>query len=208
MQIDNLNIDANHLPVLETFYSLQGEGLHTGLASFFIRLGGCDLSCWFCDSKESWNPYINKLTTPSELLIEAQKYNAKHIVLTGGEPILYPLDKLINLFHKNGYSIHIETAATAPFVKDLDWICVSPKNHSNIHNEWFKHANELKVIITDIEDFVFAEDCSKLVSQGCYLFLQPEWSRSKGLLPHIINYIFKNPKWRLSIQTHKYLNLR
>jgi len=208
MKLENLHIDANHLPVLETFYSLQGEGLHTGLASFFIRLGGCDLSCWFCDSKETWNPDINNLTSPFELLEKAMIYDTKHIVLTGGEPILYPLDQLINLFHAHDYYIHLETAATAQWINNIDWICVSPKNHSYINDEWLKKANELKVIISDLEDLVFAEECSKSVSDECYLFLQPEWSKSKKILPEIIKYIFNNSKWRLSIQTHKYLNLR
>ncbi|MFY9124801.1 MAG: 7-carboxy-7-deazaguanine synthase QueE [Bacteroidales bacterium] len=208
MKNENKDIDANHLPVMETFYSLQGEGYHTGLASFFIRFGGCDLSCWFCDTKESWDPHLNELTSPQDLLDKAKKYKTKHVVLTGGEPILYPLQLLISLLHKHDYIIHLETAATAPLINEIDWVCLSPKNHTNIHNEWFQKANELKVIITEAKDLKFAEECSKLVSKNCHLFLQPEWHRSKILLPQIIEYILDNPIWRLSIQTHKFINIR
>ena len=192
---------------MEMFYSLQGEGEHTGNPAFFIRIGGCDTGCFWCDVKESWNRALHPLLKIEHILAEAQKTNADAVVITGGEPFLYKLDALTHLLKNNNYTIYIETSGSEPFSGLIDWICLSPKRNHHPLPEYYDIAHELKVIIHDTCDFVWAEACALKAKQNCKLFLQPEWSVANELTPLIIDYIKRNTKWSLSLQTHKYLNI-
>jgi len=207
MGINILENNGKQLPVMEYFLSIQGEGYHTGTASFFIRIGGCDVGCHWCDVKESWNPDLHPLTSVDELL----KYIPKHIetiVITGGEPTLYNLDYLTTKLHKTGKTIHLETSGTGYVSGNFDWICLSPKKNEAPKKEFYALADELKMIIHNKDDFNFAEKQSECIqSKNCKLFLQPEWSQREKMTPLIIDYVENNPKWKISLQTHKYLNI-
>ena len=195
------------LPLVEDFYSIQGEGFHTGKAAFFIRLGGCDVGCSWCDAKESWNGEIYPPTPVSEIVTRAMLHPAKSIVITGGEPLRYPLDPLCDLLHQNGFQIFLETSGSAPRSGRFDWICLSPKKQhppvGSIHQE----ASELKVIIYDVADLLWAELNRSQVSPSCLLYLQPEWSRSGLMIPIIVDYVKEHPCWNISLQTHKYMHI-
>ena len=194
------------LPIMEQFYTLQGEGFHTGLPSYFVRIGGCDVGCHWCDVKESWNPDIHPVTDINVVVKEALKYS-KNIVLTGGEPLMYNLEPLCQALKEQGCTIHIETSGAYPLSGILDWICLSPKKTMLPRIEVLEKAHELKVIIFNQNDFVFAEEQAQKVSDSCLLYLQPEWSKKEQMLPKIIDYVMQNPKWKLSLQTHKYINI-
>lgn len=202
----NIN-SGEFLPVMEQFYSIQGEGLNTGKAAFFIRIGGCDVGCSFCDVKESWNPDIFPPVHVDEILKNVQNEKAKAVVITGGEPMLYNLDLLCSKLKNAGIEIFLETSGSEPFSGDFDWISLSPKAGTVVRDCWYYKANEIKVIIEKEADFVYAETLSEKVHDNCALLLQPEWSVARTILPHIIVYIKQNPKWRLSLQTHKYINI-
>ncbi|MBK7214204.1 MAG: 7-carboxy-7-deazaguanine synthase QueE [Bacteroidales bacterium] len=195
------------LPLMEDFYTLQGEGAHTGKASYFLRVGGCDVGCYWCDVKESWNPSLHPLTPVDEIIRRAVPAPSKTIVLTGGEPLMYNLNPLCDGLHKEGLSIHLETSGSHPFSGSFEWICLSPKRKSPPLDEIFPLASELKVIIFDESDFAWAEENAAKVSQTCQLFLQPEWSRMKEVVPSIIDYVMQHPRWKISLQTHKYLHI-
>ena len=195
------------LPLVEDFYTIQGEGFHTGRAAYFIRLGGCDVGCSWCDAKETWNPERFPPVPISEIVARAAAQPAKAIVITGGEPFLYPLDPLCEALKACGCEIFLETSGSHPLSGHFDWICLSPKKQQppvgNIHKE----ASELKVIISTTDDIAWAEEnCSK-VGANCLLYLQPEWSRAKQLMPLIVDYVKEHPEWRVSLQTHKYMNI-
>lgn len=199
--------EGSLLPVMEMFYSLQGEGYHTGKAASFVRIGGCDVGCHWCDVKESWDASVHPLTSVEKIVETVCSFPAKAVVITGGEPLMYNLDKLCRLLKSKGISIFIETSGAYPISGRFDWICLSPKaNHSPLP-EVLLMADELKVIVHDESDFAWAEDNAAKVKERCLLFLQPEWSQHKIMLPLIVDYVQKNPKWMVSLQSHKYMNI-
>ena len=207
MQQNILDTGGQNLPVMEYFLSLQGEGYHTGLASFFIRIGGCDVGCHWCDVKESWNPEIHPLTRVDSLLTKAPK-NIPTVVITGGEPTLYNLDYLTKQLHQMDKKVHLETSGTGNFTGTFDWICLSPKKNELPKAVFYQKADELKMIIHNKTDFKFAEQQASLIqNSNCKLYLQPEWSQKEKMIPQIIQYIEDNPHWKISLQTHKYLNI-
>jgi len=195
------------LPLMEHFYTLQGEGRYTGHPSYFLRLGGCDVGCVWCDVKESWDaskhPQVN-----IEMMAQVVKdSNAPIAVITGGEPLMHNLDALTSLLNENGIRTHIETSGAHHLSGKWNWICLSPKKFKAPLDEVVLAANELKVVVYNQSDFNWAEQYAEKVSSNCLLFLQPEWSKAKELTPSIINYIQRNPKWILSLQTHKYIEI-
>lgn len=198
--------EGKMLPIMEHFYTLQGEGFHTGLASYFIRIGGCDVGCHWCDVKESWEAGKHPLTPVNELVETAVAYS-KNIVLTGGEPLMWNLDYLTQQLKKHDCKIHIETSGAYSLSGIIDWICLSPKKTQLPKNEVIEKANELKCIIYNQNDFLFAERFAQQVPAECKLYLQPEWSKREVMMPKIVDYILANPKWKVSLQSHKYLHI-
>jgi 7-carboxy-7-deazaguanine synthase len=195
------------LPLMEEFYTLQGEGAHTGQAAYFIRIGGCDVGCYWCDSKLSWNAKDFPPVPTDDIVERAAQHPAKAVVVTGGEPFLYPLEYLTKELHKRGIKTFVETSGAYILSGDWDWICLSPKRQSPPKAEALNKANELKVIIQDEGYFEWAEDNAKLVSPDCELYLQPEWSVSNKIMPMIVDYAMKYPKWKISLQSHKYMKI-
>lgn len=198
---------GEYLPIMEEFYSLQGEGYNTGTAAYFIRLGGCDIGCHWCDVKESWNANDHPLKSVEEIIHHVRSTTAQHVVITGGEPTQYNLTILTKKLKEQNIKILLETSGAYPIQGHFDWICISPKKKKLPIEENYLKANELKIIIYNHHDFILAEHLSQKVHPDCYLFLQPEWSKQNELLPEIIQYIQQHPKWRLSLQTHKYINI-
>ncbi|MEN8186821.1 MAG: 7-carboxy-7-deazaguanine synthase QueE [Bacteroidota bacterium] len=194
------------LPLMEEFYTIQGEGSHTGKAAYFIRIGGCDVGCHWCDVKESWNADLHPATETKKIISNVKKY-AKTVVVTGGEPSMWNLSFLTEELHKNNIKTHIETSGAYPLTGKWDWVCLSPKKTKLPLSDAYTKANELKVIINNKHDFKFAEEEAAKVSPNCELFLQPEWSNREKMTPQIIDYVMQNPKWKISLQTHKYLNI-
>ncbi len=195
------------LPLMEHFYTLQGEGRYTGHASYFLRLGGCDVGCVWCDVKESWDASKHPLVQIESMVKFVIDNNAPIAVITGGEPLMHNLDELTLTLKKNGIRTHIETSGAHPLSGDWDWICLSPKKFKAPLPEVIQKANELKVVIFNKTDFEWAEKFAAAVSPACMLYLQPEWSKSGEINPLIIAYIKKNPQWILSLQTHKFLDI-
>jgi 7-carboxy-7-deazaguanine synthase len=195
------------LPLMEEFYTIQGEGYNTGKPAYFIRLGGCDVGCHWCDVKESWDAGLHALTHADLIVEHAKKHPAKAVVVTGGEPSMYSLDYLTSQFKNNDIATFIETSGAYPLSGVWDWICLSPKKTMPPLPEVFNRAHELKVIVYNQNDFIWAEQNAAKVSEHCKLYLQPEWSRSSKMLPEIISYVMQNPKWNISLQTHKYMNI-
>ncbi len=195
------------LPVMEEFYTLQGEGFHTGTAAYFLRIGGCDIGCNWCDSKASWSLGGHPLILVDEVIERAASFPGRAVVVTGGEPSLYPLDYLCDNLLAAGVKTFIETSGAYPLTGTWDWVCLSPKFQSPPVPENLSRANELKVIVEKTADFEWAEKNAALVSPSCHLFLQPEWSRKGVMLEEIIRYIEENPAWRLSLQAHKYIGI-
>jgi organic radical activating enzyme len=194
------------LPLMEEFYTIQGEGFHTGKAAYFIRIGGCDVGCHWCDVKESWNAALHPLTAADTIVSNALKYS-KTVVVTGGEPLESNMHYLTQKLHENGISIHLETSGSAKISGYWDWICLSPKRNKLPEKEIYTMAHELKIIVRSKQDFEFAEQQASKVSEYCQLYLQPEWSVREKIIPLITDYVLENPKWKVSIQTHKYLNI-
>jgi 7-carboxy-7-deazaguanine synthase len=199
--------DGSKLPLMEAFYTLQGEGFHTGRAAYFIRLGGCDVGCHWCDVKESWNALDHPLTTVEEMVAQATVHPGKVAVITGGEPLMYNLNTLTQRLHEKGIKTFIETSGAHPLSGNWDWICLSPKKFKEPLEGIFPHVSELKVVIFNKSDFEWAESFAQKVDPKACLYLQPEWSKAEQLTPMIVEYIKNNPKWRISLQTHKYLNI-
>ena len=199
--------DGTLLPLMEEFYTIQGEGYNTGKAAYFIRLGGCDVGCHWCDVKESWNADIHPLTAADQIVANAEKYPGRAVVITGGEPLIYNLDYLTKELQSRGIKTFIETSGAYPLSGTWDWICLSPKKFKAPLPGLAAVAGELKVIVFNKSDFEFAEKYAELVSTGCKLYLQPEWSKAKEVTPLIIEYVMANPKWEISLQTHKFLNI-
>ena len=195
------------LPVMEQFYTLQGEGMHSGRAAYFIRLGGCDVGCVWCDVKESWDAEAHPLWTVDDLVAEVKKTAAPIAVITGGEPLLHNLTTLTTALQEAGVRTHIETSGSSPLSGKLDWITLSPKKFKQPLPEVLPKADELKIVVFNKSDIAWAEGWSQKVSSHCRLFLQPEWSKADSITPSIVDYIKANPKWQLSLQTHKYINV-
>ena len=201
-------LDAGEvLPVMEDFYTIQGEGGNTGFAAYFIRLGGCDVGCHWCDVKESWNPTLHPLRTIEDVVAKAISFKAQSIVITGGEPLLYNLGPLTKQLKASGMKIFLETSGAYPLSGEFDWICLSPKKFKKPSDSMLQEAHELKVIVFNKSDFAWAEQYREAVRNTCLLFLQPEWSKSTETVPLIIDYVKENPAWRISLQTHKFMNI-
>ncbi|WP_026715088.1 7-carboxy-7-deazaguanine synthase QueE [Flavobacterium daejeonense] len=194
------------LPLMEEFYTIQGEGFHTGTAAYFIRIGGCDVGCHWCDVKESWNAELHPPTKINEIVDNAVKY-ADTIVITGGEPLMWDMGLLTSSLKEKNLKVHIETSGAYPLSGIWDWICLSPKKNKLPTDTVYANADELKVIIYNKHDFIFAEEQAEKVNKNAKLFLQPEWSKKEEMTPLIVDYVMNNPKWRVSLQTHKYLNI-
>jgi organic radical activating enzyme len=194
------------LPLMEEFYTIQGEGSHTGTAAYFIRVGGCDVGCHWCDVKESWNADLHPPTLVDDIVQNVKKH-ANTVVITGGEPLMWSMDYITTLLQKNDIKTHIETSGAYSFSGEWDWFCLSPKKTKLPLDEVYPHADELKMIIHNKNDFDFAEQEAAKVNKNCQLFLQPEWSKKEKMTEEIVNYVMKNPKWKISLQTHKFLNI-
>jgi organic radical activating enzyme len=194
------------LPLMEEFYTIQGEGYHTGKAAYFIRVGGCDVGCHWCDVKESWNAELHPPTLANTIVEHAKKYSDT-VVITGGEPLMWSMDYLTKKLQQNGIKTHIETSGAYSFSGIWDWFCLSPKKTKLPLKEVYKEADELKIIIFNKSDFKFAEEQAAKVGSNCEMFLQPEWSKKEKMTELIVDYVMKNPKWKISLQTHKYLNI-
>ena len=192
---------------MEHFYTLQGEGFHQGKAAYFIRLGGCDVGCVWCDVKESWDATKHPQLNVESLKFKVKETPAEIVVITGGEPLMYNLDELTNELRSSGLKTHIETSGAYPLSGSWDWICVSPKKFKVPLPEIFPLAHELKVVVFNNSDFDWAEKNAALVSTDCKLYLQPEWDNAAKMTPLTINYIKAHPEWELSLQIHKYINV-
>jgi len=195
------------LPVMESFYTLQGEGFHQGRAAYFIRLGGCDVGCVWCDVKDSWDASRHPQVGIEQLVSEASAFPGRLVVITGGEPLMHPLDELTAALHAAGFETNIETSGSHPLSGEWDWICLSPKKFKAPLPGISPLASELKVVIFNKSDFDWAEQYAALVSPSCKLYLQPEWDKAAIVTPMIIDYIKANPQWELSLQVHKYINV-
>lgn len=195
------------LPVMEEFYSIQGEGYHTGKAAYFVRIGGCDVGCSWCDVKESWNADDYPPIKVDEIIGRIKKIQIKSVLITGGEPLAFNLDYLCKMLKMENFTLFLETSGSEKLSGEWDWVCVSPKKQQPPLKEILDKANELKIIIHDLDDMEWAERNAEMVNNNCLLYLQPEWSKRKENTPAIVDYVLRNPKWQISIQTHKYLRI-
>lgn len=198
-----------YLPIMEEFYTIQGEGFHTGSAAYFIRVGGCDVGCHWCDVKESWNALLHSPKSIVQLVEHAKKASgdSRLVVITGGEPLMYDMNPLTNLLKEAGFATNIETSGAYKLTGTWSWICLSPKKRKLPTEEIYQKANELKMIIFNKDDFIFAEAQAAKVSENCVLYLQPEWSKREKMIPLIVDYVKANPKWKISLQAHKYMDV-
>jgi organic radical activating enzyme len=195
------------LPIMEHFYSVQGEGFYSGRPAYFIRLAGCDVGCVWCDVKESWDVEEHPVVQLDDLMQQIKATAANFVVITGGEPALYDLRGLIDRLKQANITIAIETSGTSVLVGAVDWYCFSPKKFKKPVDEAYQKASELKIIIFNKSDFKWAEEHAAKVNANCQLYLQPEWSKQEQFLPQIIEYVKNNPKWRISLQTHKFMQI-
>ena len=195
------------LPLMEAFYSLQGEGFYKGTAAYFIRLGGCDVGCHWCDVKESWAAEAHPLV-PVDTIVTDALAHSKTMIITGGEPLMWNLDLLTEKLRAAGARTHIETSGAHPLSGTFDWICLSPKKIKRPVADVLQKANELKMVIYNNNDFLFAEEMAAQVSPDCLLYLQPEWSKRNKVIPKIVDYVMAHPQWKASLQMHKYLDIR
>jgi 7-carboxy-7-deazaguanine synthase len=196
-----------HYPVMEHFYTLQGEGFYSGQAAYFIRLGGCDVGCVWCDVKESWDADAHPKMSVSTMRELVSLHPGKIVVVTGGEPSMHDLVPITTVLKEAGMRTHIETSASSPLTGDWDWVTLSPKKFKAPLPENMYLADELKIIVFNKSDFAWAEEFAAQVKPECKLYLQPEWDKRDAMTPLIIDYIQQNPKWQLSLQTHKYINI-
>ncbi|MDG5493093.1 7-carboxy-7-deazaguanine synthase QueE [Psychroserpens sp. SPM9] len=194
------------LPLMEEFYTIQGEGYHKGTAAYFVRIGGCDVGCHWCDVKESWLAELHPPTETETIVANAVAYS-KTIVVTGGEPLMWDMGPLTTQLKAKNVQTHIETSGAYQLSGTWDWICLSPKKMKLPTEEVYEKANELKCIIYNKDDFRFAEEQAAKVNKDCILYFQPEWSKREKVVPLIVDYVMQNPKWKVSLQTHKYLNI-
>lgn len=195
------------LPLVEAFYTIQGEGHHAGKAAYFIRIGGCDVGCEWCDTKFSWDPSLHPLVSAEQIVAGIPDYPAKSVVVTGGEPLMVPMDHLTGLLKERGMVTYLETSGAYPLSGTWDWICLSPKKNMPPRDEVFRHADELKVIIAGEPDLDWALENAEKVDQHCLLYLQPEWSRRDQVMPLITGFVMNNPVWMMSLQSHKYMRI-
>jgi organic radical activating enzyme len=207
MIIAESSITVNVLPVMEHFYTLQGEGYHQGKAAYFVRLGGCDVGCVWCDVKESWEASTHPKMSIDEIAAIIDETPTEIVVVTGGEPLLHDLTALTSELKKRGLKIHIETSGSSPLTGKWDWITLSPKKFKAPLAEVLPFANELKIVVFNKHDFEWAEKYAAVVSPSCKLYLQPEWTMANAITPSIIDYIKAHPQWQLSLQIHKYINV-
>ena len=206
--VDNELLDGGRLlPLVEDFYTIQGEGFHAGKPAYFIRLGGCDVGCRWCDAKYTWNPKFYPPTDVRTVIDRATACPAQAIVITGGEPLLYPLGVLTEMLHAKGLEIFLETSGSHPFSGVFDWVCLSPKRQQSPLEEAYGRADELKVIVESEADFEWAERNAARVGEKCLLYLQPEWSVAERVMPAMVEYAKAHPRWNISIQTHKYMHI-
>ncbi len=202
----NLINKGEMLPLMEEFYTIQGEGFHTGTAAYFIRIGGCDVGCHWCDVKESWDAELHPATASDTIIENACKYG-NTVVITGGEPLMWNMHYLTHHLQNHNIKTHIETSGAYPLSGSWNWICLSPKKNKLPLDKIYAIADELKIIIYNKNDFKFAEEQAVKINKNCVLFLQPEWSNQEKMTPLIVGYVMQNPKWKISLQTHKYLNI-
>ena len=201
-------LDAGELlPLMESFYSIQGEGYFSGSPAFFLRIGGCDVGCHWCDVKESWNADLHPPTSLDNIIDEIKKESVNTVVITGGEPLMWNLTPLTNRLKIEGYNVHLETSGAYPLSGSFDWICLSPKKQSITLDSIKKYVNELKIIVHNKNDFQYAEEQRKNLSSDCKLYLQPEWSKKNQMIPQIIEFVKSNNHWLISLQNHKYMNI-
>lgn len=202
-----MQITTTSLPVMEAFYTLQGEGYHQGRAAYFIRLGGCDVGCVWCDVKDSWDADKHPKISIESIVAEACKYPGRLAVITGGEPLLHNLDKLTKALQDEGFETNIETSGSSAMSGHWDWICLSPKKFKAPVPANLPLAHELKVVVFNKHDFEWAEQHAAQVNANCKLYLQPEWDKAAEITPLIVDYIKDHPQWELSLQTHKYIHV-
>jgi 7-carboxy-7-deazaguanine synthase len=200
-------VSVTALPLMEDFYTIQGEGFYQGSAAYFIRLGGCDVGCVWCDVKESWDASAHPLVSVQEMVRKARASGSEIVVITGGEPVMYDLTALTESLKEAGLRTHLETSGVYPITGTWDWVCFSPKKFKAPHTSALEKADELKIIVYNKSDITWAEDFASRVNKNCHLFLQPEWSKEKEVLPLIIEYVKSNPNWQVSLQVHKYMNI-
>lgn len=202
-----MHMDTNTLPVMEAFYTLQGEGHHSGKAAYFIRLGGCDVGCVWCDVKESWDASQHPSQSVTSIVDDASEFPARISVVTGGEPCMYELTSLTEALASKGFRTHIETSGAYPLTGSWDWVCVSPKKFKAPVQEVLELADELKVVIYHASDFKWAESFRSAIPADCKLYLQPEWDKRDTMTPLIIDYVKSHPEWEISLQTHKFMDI-
>lgn len=202
-----LNTDGTELPIMEHFYTIQGEGFHSGRAAYFIRTSLCDVGCAWCDVKESWEAHEKDLMTIEQLLEVVRQSKTDYVIITGGEPCMHNLGLLTDALSNEGIEIGLETSGCYSLQGKVDWYCFSPKKFKAPIEEAYELANELKVVINHPSDFEWAELHAAKVKDHCHLYLQPEWSKQERFLPQIIEYVKENPQWKISLQTHKFMNI-
>jgi 7-carboxy-7-deazaguanine synthase len=195
------------LPVMEDFYTIQGEGFNSGKAAYFVRVGGCDVGCHWCDVKESWDASLHPLVKVEDVVEKVIQSGSKAVVITGGEPLQYSMDYITTAFKKRNIETFIETSGAFPLSGNWDWICLSPKKTMNPLPEVYQEANELKVIVYNKNDFDWALEQAQKVNKDCLLFLQPEWSKSNDMMPLIVEFVKTHQNWMVSLQSHKYMNI-
>lgn len=203
----SVDIGTQLLPVMEHFYTIQGEGYYQGHAAYFVRLGGCDVGCVWCDVKESWDASVHPQLHVDDITSIVKESGTPVAVITGGEPAMHDLRDLTSAINAVGVRTHIETSGVYPLTGTWDWVCFSPKKFKTPHPSIFLQAHELKIIVYNKSDFAWAEEFERQVSKSCRLYLQPEWSKEKEMLPLIIEYVKANPQWEVSLQIHKYMNI-
>ena len=206
MSLDSNN-EQNGLPIMEQFYTIQGEGFHSGRAAYFIRIAGCDVGCVWCDVKESWNAGDHQYESIQSLIDKVLETKTNFCVITGGEPCMYDLNELTQMLKMNGIEVALETSGCYDLKGEIDWYCFSPKKFKAPVEDAYTNANELKVIISHPSDFKWAEGHALKVSKDCKLYLQPEWSKQERFLSTIIDYVKEHPNWNISLQTHKFMNI-
>ncbi len=198
---------SDPLPVMEQFYTLQGEGRWTGTAAWFIRLAGCDVGCVWCDVKDSWHPRESQYQPVSQIVAQALASGTEHVVVTGGEPTVYDLTNLTRALADAGLQVHLETAGPHPYSGAFDWVCFSPKKFLPPREEYYEVAHELKIVVYHEHDLKWAEDHAARCADHVQFFLQPEWSRRERITPQLVQYVKDHPHWRLSLQTHKFIEI-
>ena len=199
--------EGKQLPLVEEFYTIQGEGYHAGEAAYFIRIGGCDIGCSWCDTRFSWDPDLHPMVETDQIILKAREVKARSVVVTGGEPLIYNLDYICKELKKHNIKTFLETCGAYPLSGEWDWICLSPKQNTPPLKAIYEKADELKVIVQTMADFQWAERNAAMVKESCKLYLQPEWSRYESMILSIVDYAKQHPEWRISLQAHKFMHI-